>query len=582
MTRVDGGELLAHTLQRAGVKDVFALQGGHLDAFLVACDGHGIRLTDTRHEAAAGHAADGYARSSAGLGVCAVTAGPGFANAFPAIVNAHLDAVPVLFLVGAAPLREDETNPLQGGIDQVAMATPTTKWAYRITHTERIPELIELAIRKATTGKPGPVLIEIPIDILFGSVDEGAVRRADNFYVDLAPAPGTDAVSQALDILRASERPVIMIGGGARFSGCQDELRAFAEQTNVPVVCNSKAFGLMPPDHPLHGGTFNVLAAAPMVGLPPPDTVLMLGARFGLFTAGRSEAIVPESATIIQVNVEAADIGRIRNVRLPIVADVRETLIALTSALGDETLPDWGEWATGIGNLKHGMDMLYGDWNEEDGKPVHPYHAVKAIAEACPEDTLFIGDGGESHLWIQHVARVNIPGGLITHGYLGCLGIGPGMAMGVQRAYPDNPVVLVTGDGSAGFHIQEFETMVRHGLPVITVILNNQAWGMSWHGQRAMFGHNRTVITKLEDSNYEEVCVAFGGNGERASTVAEIKDAMARALASGVPTCINVSIDPEVVEPSMGIMLGGGEDSEAPETDETSETVMPYYENLKE
>ncbi|MDH3644674.1 MAG: thiamine pyrophosphate-binding protein, partial [Gammaproteobacteria bacterium] len=551
------------------------------------------RLTDTRHEAAAGHAADGYARASARLGVCVVTAGPGFANSFPAIVNAHLDAVPVLFLVGAAPMREDETYPLQGGIDQVAMATPTTKWAYRITHTERIPELIELAIRKATSGKPGPVLIEIPIDVLFARTEEAAVREAENFYVEAVPAPAADAVHEAINLLQQAQRPVIMIGAGARFSRCESELIAFAEETNIPVVHNNKAFGMLPWEHRLNCGTFNALAAAPMAGLQPPDTILMLGARLGLFTAGRSEAIVPNDAKIIQVNLEASDMGRIRNIVLPIVADVGETLKALRAAITTINLPDWASWTGSLGSLKTGMDALYADWQQEPGGAVHPYHAVKTIAEACPPNTVFVGDGGESSLWIQNAARVNIPGGLLTHGYLGCLGIGPGMAMGAQRVYPDNPVVLVTGDGSAGFHIQEFETMVRHGLPIITVILNNQAWGMSWHGQQAMYGHNRTVITKLADSNYEQVCVAFGGNGERADTVAEIKDAMARALAARVPTCINVSIDPAIVEPSMGIMLGGGAtdggatdggatDKEEGEPETQSETVVPYYENLTE
>ncbi len=580
MAKVDGGELLARTLERAGVKDVFALQGGHLDAFLVACDGHGIRLTDTRHEAAAGHAADGYARVTAGLGVCVVTAGPGFANSFPAIVNAHLDAVPVLFIVGAAPIREDETYPLQGGIDQIAMATPTTKWAYKITHTERIPELIELAIRKATSGKPGPVLIEIPIDVLFGSVDQAAVRESNNFYVPGAPAPSASTVAEIIGLLEQAERPIIMVGAGSSFSRSQAELKLFAEQTNIPVVHNNKAFGMMEPEHPLNCGSFTALAAAGMFGIGAPDTILMLGARLGLFTGGRSEVIVPGDATIIQVNIEAADMGRIRDIALPVVADVRETLKALCAATQEKTLPDWSTWAEGMGGLKGAMDLLFADWQEQENKPVHPYHAVKAITEACPENTIFVGDGGESSLWIQHAAKVHVPGGLLTHGYLGCLGIGPGMAMGAQLAYPDNPVVLVTGDGAAGFHIQEFETMVRHNIPVITVILNNQAWGMSWHGQRAMFGHNHTVATKLEDSNYEQVCVAFGGAGERANTIADIKAAMQRALEtaieSKVPTCINVSIDPEVIEPSMGIVMGGGD-----ETDESkSETAVPYYENL--
>ena len=357
MAKVDGGELLARTLQKANIKEVFALQGGHLDAFLVACDNHDIRLTDTRHEAAAGHAADGYARASGDISVAVVTAGPGFANAFPAIVNAHLDAIPTLFLVGAAPLREDETYPLQGGIDQIAMATPTTKWAYRITHTERIPEFIELDIRKATTGKPGPVLIEIPIDILFGSVDETEVRDVDGFYINTKSAPSADAVSQTLELLQNAERPILMIGAGARFSRCEQELLAFAERTNIPVLHNNKAFGMLPHDHRLNGGTFTALATASMMGLGKPDVIVMLGARFGLFTGGRSDVLVPFDAKIVQVNLEAADIGRIRKVAVPIVADVGETIKAFSARLEGETLPDWSDWATGIGSLKGNISL---------------------------------------------------------------------------------------------------------------------------------------------------------------------------------------------------------------------------------
>jgi acetolactate synthase-1/2/3 large subunit len=574
MAKVDGGELLARTLKNAGVTEVFGLQGGHLDSFLVACDGNDIRLTDTRHEAAAGHAADGYARITGKIGVAVMTAGPGFANGFPSIVNAHLDAVPTLFLVGSAPLREEETYPLQGGLDQVAMATPCTKWSYRITHTERIPELVELAIRKATSGKPGPVLIEIPIDILFASVEEEDVRIAENFYLDTSPAPSPEAVAQIIAELEKATRPVLMIGAGAAFSRCQEELLAFAESTNIPVLRNNKAYGMMPIDHPLDGGSFQTIAAGAMIGLEKPDLILMMGARFGLFTGGRSDIMIPNDTTIVQVNLEASDIGRIRNIKIPVVADVGETLKALNIALRDKALPDWSEYASGLCGMRDAIGLLFAEEPEENNDTVHPFHAVKAIADICPDNTIWIGDGGESSLWIQHTAKTNVPGGLLTHGYLGCLGTSPGFAMGCKRAFPDNPVVIVTGDGSVGFHIQEFETMVRHDLPIITIVLNNQAWGMSWHGQMKMYGKNRTVMTKLDDSNYEQVCTAFGGEGVRANTMAELREAVENALAAGVPTCINVATDPWVVEPTMGMLSGGG----AKEEDEKAETAVPYYE----
>ena len=176
MARINGGAVLAKSLAALGVKEVFALHGGHLDAFLVACAGESIRLTDTRHEATAGYAAEAYARATGTIGVCVVTAGPGFTNAVTAMTDAYLDAVPVLFITGSPPLREVATNPLQGGFDQVAMAAPVTKWSHRITNVERIPDLVDKAIRIAMTGRPGPVYLEVPIDIMFGPMrDEDLV-----------------------------------------------------------------------------------------------------------------------------------------------------------------------------------------------------------------------------------------------------------------------------------------------------------------------------------------------------------------------------------------------------------------------
>jgi thiamine pyrophosphate-dependent acetolactate synthase large subunit-like protein len=178
MTVLDGGELLARTLRQAGVEEIFALHGGHLESFYQGCVNNHIRLTDTRHEAAAGHAADGYARATGRLGVCVVTAGPGFANAVSAILNASLDASPTLFVIGAPPLREAETNPLQGGFDQIAMITPAAKWAHRVTNPERIPVLAAQAVRVATTGRPGAVVLELPVDVLHMPVDPRDLRSS--------------------------------------------------------------------------------------------------------------------------------------------------------------------------------------------------------------------------------------------------------------------------------------------------------------------------------------------------------------------------------------------------------------------
>ncbi|EHI13506.1 thiamine pyrophosphate-binding protein [Mycolicibacterium thermoresistibile] len=566
---VNGGELLARALSDGGITEVFTLHGGHLDAFYVACGDHGIRLTDTRHESSAGHAADAYARLTGNVGVCVVTSGPGFTNAYTAIVNAYLDRTPTLFIVGAPPLRETETNPLQGGFDQVAAAEPVTKWAYRLTEARRIPEIVALAIRKATSGAPGPVLLEVPIDVMFGQTDAAAVRRPATGAVPSAPAPDRAAVQQALDVLAEAKNPVIISGGGVVFARAAEELVSFAETVGVPVFSPGKSDGAIPAGHRLAAGGLLALGALPMLGAPTPDVVLLLGARTGMFTGGRASMF--PGARIIQVDLDAAEIGRMHDVAVPIVADCRATLEALTAAAAERSWPDWSEWVSVATGAQRFHEALYTDDTTASGR-IHPYFAAKAVVESCPPGTIFVLDGAEAPAWAEFFARTEIPSGVLRLGYLGALGVGPGFAIGAARAHPDAPVVLITGDGAAGFHPQEFDTMARHGMPVVTVVFNNAVWGMSIHGQQAVYGEKCAVVTELADSAYEKVAEAFGGHGERVRTADAIPDAMRRALSAGVPACLNLEIDPAVVHPLTTMMLG--------DVKATDEIVIPYYENL--
>ncbi|MGV0834620.1 thiamine pyrophosphate-binding protein [Mycolicibacterium thermoresistibile] len=566
---INGGGLLARALSDIGVTEVFTLHGGHLDAFYVACGKHDIRLTDTRHESSAGHAADAYARLTGRLGVCVVTSGPGFTNAYTAIVNAYLDRSPTLFIVGAPPLRETETNPLQGGFDQIAAAAPVTKWAYRITEARRVPEIVALAARKATGGAPGPVLLEVPIDVMFGETEEAAVRYPVAAAVEGRPAPSSASVQQALDVLAEANNPVIISGGGVVFSRAGEALVAFAETVGVPVFYPGKSDGAIPASHRLAAGGLLALGALPALGAHTPDVVLLLGTRTGMFTGGRA-SLFP-GARIIQVDLDAGEIGRMHDVTVPIVADCRATLEALTAAAAERTWPDWSEWATLATGAQRFHEALYTDDNTASGR-IHPYFAAKAVVESCPPGTIFVLDGAEAPAWAEFFAHTEIPSGVLRLGYLGALGVGPGFAIGAARAHPDTPVVLITGDGAAGFHPQEFDVMTRYGLPVVTVVFNNAVWGMSIHGQQAVYGDDCAVVTELADSDYEKVAEAFGGHGERVRTADAIPEAMKRALTAGVPACLNLEIDPGVVHPLTTMMLG--------DVNATDEIVIPYYENL--
>jgi acetolactate synthase-1/2/3 large subunit len=566
-----GGDLFAETLAKAKVNHVFALHGGHLEALLKGCLDNDIALHDFRHESSAGHAADAYARASRNVGVCVITAGPGFTNAVSAIVNAYLDCSPVLFVIGAPPLRELETNPLQGGFDQIAMATPAVKWAHRITNTERIAELTAMALRKAMTGRRGPVLLEIPIDVLHMSVDASAATPASGLDVHPRPAPSPAETAALLSLLCKAKRPAIIAGGEAQFSGCGSALQRFAELSGIPVFANTRGLGLLPCDHPLSGHSASNLGALNLVGAEPPDAILLLGARLGLFLGGRSGAIVPGSARVAQIYSDASEIGRLRDIDVAIAADCGAAIEALLEAAGAASWSVDRTWVKRAVALQNMAGQMYPA--KETGTGIHPYHAAAAVMAASGPDAAYVFDGGESASWAGDSVRVNGPGRVLSHGYLGCLGIGPGFAIGLQTAYPQRRVVQVTGDGAMGFHLQEFDTMMRHSLPIVTVVLNNRVWGMSIHGQQIMFGANYSAITRLGDTRYSAVAEGFGCHAEYVTRFDEIAPAMERAFRSGKPACVEIIVDETAIHPITLSMLGKAAEG-------AREVVIPYYENI--
>jgi len=554
MPMVTGGELLVRTLLRANVKHIFGLHGAHLETIFQSCLDHHIPITDTRHEVAAGHAAEGYARATRSLGVAMATAGPGFTNIITSMANAYLDRTPVLYISGSSGLNQAETNTLQSGLDQVAVATPITKWAHRITVAQDIPRLVAQAVRLATSSPTGPVLLDMPMDVLITQVDEASVSVPENVLVDSRALPEPRAVDEALKLLASAARPVIMVGAGAYFSDAGAELRAFAEATGIPVFSDFQAHGLLPSNHPLYGGTFHKMAD---LSTPDqrPDVVLAVGVRFGLFTLGMSDLAVPLAAKIIHIEVDPKEIGRLRQVAVPIVADPRETLRALNASTKSQKWPDRSRWQQTIRNAKVERCKRMQKDLERTGPPIHPLQAVSAIADNIAEDTIIIGDGAEAYHWMNEVIRQNHPGSYITHGFLGAVGFGLGLAMGAQVAHPKRPVLCLVGDGAIGFTIAEFDTMVRRNLPIVAVVMNNHSWAASQHFQEIVSGKNRLSATELRDANYHEVAAAFGAYGQRVTDVKDLGPAIKAAFASGKPACINVSIDVAPIPPEVHLLM---------------------------
>jgi acetolactate synthase-1/2/3 large subunit len=580
MARIDGGEMLVRVLAQAGIREVFTLHGGHLDAIYQAALNHDFRLIDTRHEQAAGHAADGWARTTGRPGVAIVTAGPGVTDVVTGIANAYLDCIPTLFIGGAAPLADAETLPLQGGFDQLAMVRPITKWAYRITHTHRIPDLVGQALRVATTGRPGPVFLEIPIDVLFARVEEERAMFPKKIFPDTAPSPAPDTIERAIEWLHAAERPAILAGGGAWFSGGGSELLAFAERSGIPVFANGKARGLVPDDHPLAGRNFGNLAIVARMGARPPDVVLLLGARLGLFTGGRSGQMIPPAARLIQIDVEGEEIGRNRDVDLAIVADCREALRALDAAARGRQWPDRSAWQLAVRQARDAHRMMFAEAIEKEAVPIHPYRLAHAIASSVERDAILVADGGETASWLDMVAEVRGGGHWLSHGYLGCLGTGMPFAIAAKVAHPDRQVLCIVGDGSVGLNFAEFDTMVRHRLAIVTVVNNDKQWGMSLHGQDLIYGKERRVVTELAPTRYDLAAAGFGCHAEHVEQAKDLTAALRRALDSGRPACVNVMTDPEVIAPVTLAMYGAFKSSAAGAkgaAKDTEKVTMPYY-----
>ena len=554
MPMVTGGELLVRTLLRANVKNIFGLHGAHLETIFQSCLDHHIPITDTRHEVAAGHAAEGYARATRSLGVAMATAGPGFTNIITSMANAYLDRTPVLYISGSSGLNQAETNTLQSGLDQVAVATPITKWAHRITVAQDIPRLVAQAVRLATSSPTGPVLLDMPMDVLITQVDEASVSIPENVLVDSRALPEPRAVDEALKLLASAARPVIMVGAAAYFSDAGAELRAFVEATGVPVFSDFQAHGLLPSNHPLYGGTFHKMAdlSAPD---QRPDLVLAVGVRFGLFTLGMSDLAVPLAAKIIHIEVDPKEIGRLRQVAVPIVADPRETLRAMNLSAKSQKWPDRSRWQQTVRNAKVERCKRMQKDLERVGPPMHPLQAVSAIVDNIAEDTIIIGDGAEAYHWMNEVIRQKHPGSYITHGFLGAVGFGLGLSLGAQVAHPKRPVLCLVGDGAIGFTIAEFDTMVRRNLPIVAVVMNNHSWAASQHFQEIVSGKNRLSATELRDANYHEVAAAFGAHGQRVTDVKDLGPAIKAAFASGKPACINVSIDVAPIPPEVHLLM---------------------------
>ncbi|EXJ60800.1 hypothetical protein A1O7_04953 [Cladophialophora yegresii CBS 114405] len=582
-----GGDLVAQSLAQLGVDVSFGLHGGHLDAFLVGCELAGIRLVDTRHEAPAVQAAEAYAKLSGKVGCCFVTANSGFCNSLPGLATAFADRSPILMVTSSPPLRDAETNCLQGFHDQVVLAKPITKFAHRVTNVEEIPRLVSYAYKTAASGIPGPVVLDFPIDVLFhpprmSALSFGSVMK----QTALSPGPDPAALSHLISLWSTAKRPAIITGTGAARttdrSSRESPLLRLAQATHTPVFYSQKYSVALPFDSPLRGGSASLLAYLPFIGKQQPDFILLLGARTGFLLGGRTGALIPATGcTLVQVDLDGGEIGKSHAVDLGIVADCGKFIAALREKLAATPAIPFAShdaWLTDIHTVKT-LPSKYAadDPLRPDGR-LHPYHAMKAIMTSLPHDAIIVIDGGECGVWASSLLELARPAtAIVSTGYLGFLGNGWGYSLGAALACPDRLVVNIHGDGSAGFHIQELDTYARHGLPVLTIVFNNNFWGMSVAGQDLMYDvaeRARPVVQLSESCRYDVVAQGFNNRGVLASgSLGDVETKVRDMVGAGPgPGLVNVLVSREPVTDVTKGMVG--------KTDDGDWIVVPYYENV--
>ena len=537
MAKVMGGDLVAQTLKAAGVEVIWTLCGGHIAAIYEGCLNENIRIIDTRHEQAAGHAADAWARLTRNVGVAVVTAGPGVTDTVTAVANAYQAGSPLILIGGAAPTELMGRGALQE-MEQVDLFKPITKWSTHVGDTARIPEVLSRAIREALSGRPGPVFVEMPFDVLGNLVDDHAAPIPHNFRTDAEMWGDPLKIAAAARMLGEAKQPMIMGGTSIYWDGAHAELAALARDFNIPVYLNGMGRGCLPWDHPSFGQLTRGKA------LREADVVLIAGTPID-FRLGYGQRINPH-AKIIQIEIDGALIGRNRGADIGLIGSSRAILEQLRMALSNNEL-DWADWLAELRSAEDAKRAKLEPQLNSTQTPIHHYRFAKALdewAQANP-DAIIIGDGGDIVAACARVLRLSRPGQWLDPGPLGCLGVGIPFALAAQVLYPNKRVVVINGDGSFGLNGFELDTAARFGLPIVSIIGNDAGWGQIRTPQIAMFGEERAVATKLARSRYDLMAPVFEGYGECVDQPDQIGPALQRALDSQKPAIVNVMLDPQ-------------------------------------
>ncbi len=526
-----GGRIVAKALKSRGVEKLFTLSGGHLFSIYDGCKEEGIDLVDVRHEQTAAFAAEGLAKATRGVGVAALTAGPGVTNGLSAIAGAQANGSPICVLGGRAPEMRWGSGSLQE-IDHLPFVSPLVKSAETAKETGAIAALTAAALDRSLAAPGGPTFVDYPLDVVFGEAE--AEIPAAGLAAAAEPAAG---VEEAVALLAAAERPAIMAGSGLYWGHGEGEMQALAEALGIPVCLNGLGRGCLPADHELafsraRGVALQGADVALVIGVPM-DFRLGFGASFGAETK------------IVRLDVAPNLLSANRAPDVDLVGDVRATLAALREAAGERRSGRWLEQLRGVEAEKRAAER---EELEESRSPLHPVRVYNELGQVLERDAIVVGDGGDFVSYAGRYVDTYEPGCWMDPGPFGCLGAGPGQAIGAKVARPDRQVCLLLGDGAFGFAGMEFDTMARHGLGVVGVMGNNGIWGLEHHPMKFLYGYS--VAAELQpETRYDQLVESLGCDGVLVREPGELRPALERAFESGRPTLVNVLTDPGVAYP---------------------------------
>jgi acetolactate synthase I/II/III large subunit len=536
-TSLHGGRIVAKRLREHGVSKLFTLSGGHLFAIYDGCRAEGIELIDVRHEQTAVFAAEGWAKITRSVGVCAVTAGPGVTNGISAIASAGQNNSPLLVLGGRAPQFRWGQGSLQE-IDHLPFVRPLAKLAATAL-VEEIADLVDDAMQTAIAPPSGPVFLDFPLDQLFSEApDPGPPAPLSEPWLG-AGAP-TGAIDRAAALLRDAERPVIMAGTGLYWGRGEAQLRALAEELRIPVFLNGLGRGCLPADHEL------CFARTRAKALGGADVALVIGVPLD-FRLGFG-GVFADDAEIVVIDTAESQRRPPRKVAAELNGALPATLDALRAAAGSSAAPGRSPWIDSLRAAEREQRAAEAGELRDPRAPLHPMRVYGELAQLLDRDAVIVGDGGDFVSYAGRVVDSFEPGCWVDPGPYGCLGSGFGYALAAKLARPDKQVVLLLGDGAFGFSGIELDTLARHGVAVVAVMGNNGIWALEKHPMEAIYGYS--VVADLRpETRYDLGAEALGCHGELVREPDELRGALERALGAGRPALVNVLTDPSVAYP---------------------------------